>query len=86
MNFASKCASSLMHACKAQRFQRFAVLSMLLLAFSMCAFAQDATIVGTVTDPSGSVVPNATVTATNTQTVEKLVPEASNEFCFKVCK
>jgi hypothetical protein len=68
MNFVSKCASSLMHACKSQRLQRFAVFSMLLLAFSVCAFAQDATIVGTVTDPSGSVVPNATITATALET------------------
>jgi hypothetical protein len=41
---------------------------MLLLAFSVCAFAQDATIVGTITDPSGSVVPNATVTTTAVET------------------
>lgn len=68
MNFASKCASSFMHACKDQRFKRFAVFSMLILAFSICAFAQDATVVGTVTDPSGSVVPNATVNLTNTET------------------
>src|ERR1051325_7980661 len=68
MNFVSKCARSLMHACKDQRFQRFAVFSMLILAFSVCAFAQDATVVGTVTDPSGSVVPNAAITITNTET------------------
>ncbi|HYK90357.1 MAG TPA: carboxypeptidase-like regulatory domain-containing protein, partial [Acidobacteriota bacterium] len=32
------------------------------------ALAQEATIVGTVTDPSGAAVPNATVTVTNTGT------------------
>ncbi len=68
MNFASKCARTILHACKDQRFQRIAVFSTLFFALSLCAFAQDATIVGTVTDPSGSVVPNASVTATNTAT------------------
>ena len=35
---------------------------------SVAAFAQTATILGTVTDPSGSVVPSATITITNTST------------------
>jgi hypothetical protein len=39
------------------------------------AFGQQATIVGTVTDPSGAVVPNVTVTLTNTDTgVSKTIP------------
>ena len=41
---------------------------LLLLGLPFFAAAQEATIVGTVTDPSGSVVPNVTVTITNTQT------------------
>jgi hypothetical protein len=36
--------------------------------FAFQAFAQQATIVGTATDPSGSAVPNVTITITNTQT------------------
>ena len=68
MNFVSKCAGSILRACKDRDLQRFAVFSMLLLAFSVCAFAQDATIVGTVTDPSGSVVPNVTITILDTDT------------------
>jgi len=68
MNFASKCASSILHACKDQRLQRFMVFSMLLIGFSVCAFAQNATVVGTVTDPSGSVVPNAAIAITNVET------------------
>src|ERR1035441_8444038 len=36
--------------------------------FSFQAFAQEATIVGTATDPSGGAVPNVSITITNTQT------------------
>ena len=41
---------------------------LLLVAFGFQAFAQEATIVGTVTDPSGGAVPNVSITITNTQT------------------
>ncbi len=44
------------------------VLALLLLGVAFLTSAQEATIVGTVTDPSGSVVPNVTVTITNTKT------------------
>ncbi len=44
------------------------LLVVALSVFSACAFAQQATIVGTVTDPSGAVVPNVSVTLTNTDT------------------
>jgi hypothetical protein len=44
------------------------VLGLLLFGLSLSAFAQTATIVGTVTDPSGSVVPHATITATSVET------------------
>ena len=43
-------------------------LSALVLAASLQMFGQGATIVGTVTDPSGAVIANANVTATNTDT------------------
>ncbi len=36
--------------------------------FASQAFAQEATIVGTVTDPTGATVPNASITITNTDT------------------
>ncbi len=39
-----------------------------LIGFSFSTFAQQTAIVGTVTDPSGAVVPNVTVTITNTDT------------------
>ncbi len=49
---------------------RLAVLSFffLLAVFAMPAFAQEATLVGTVTDPSGAAVPNAKVMLTNLET------------------
>ena len=84
MNFVSKCAGSLMHACKGQRFQRFTVFSMLLLALSVCAFAQDATMVGTVTDPSGSVVPNVTVAVTQVETGKTTTVKSSADGQFAI--
>jgi len=48
--------------------RRLAVLSALLLGFSVPALAQEATIVGTVTDPSGSVIPKVNITITNSDT------------------
>ena len=43
-------------------------LAVLLVALPILAHAQEATIVGTVTDPSGGVVPNVTITVTNLST------------------
>jgi Carboxypeptidase regulatory-like domain len=43
-------------------------LGMLLLGCCLATFGQEATIVGTATDPSGSVVPNVTITVTHTGT------------------
>ena len=45
-----------------------AMLLLLLGVFAAQAFAQDATIVGTVTDSSGAVVPNASITIIDTDT------------------
>jgi hypothetical protein len=44
------------------------VLCILVLGCAFQAFGQEATVVGTVTDPSGSAVPNAKITITNTET------------------
>ena len=53
------------------------------VVFSAAAFAQTATVLGTVTDPSGSVIPNATITITNTATGVKrssrLIPAAATQ-------
>src|SRR5579863_7655818 len=47
-----------------------AIFSTFFLGLSVHAFGQEATILGTVTDSSGSVVPNVTVTLTQTETGE----------------
>src|SRR5580704_8095428 len=48
---------------------RLAILfAALCVMFVVPALAQEATIVGTVTDPSGASVPNASITITNTDT------------------
>jgi Carboxypeptidase regulatory-like domain/TonB-dependent Receptor Plug Domain len=44
------------------------ILSVLLAVFAGVATAQEATIVGTITDPTGAPVPNVAVTITNTDT------------------
>jgi hypothetical protein len=44
------------------------VFCVALIGFSISTFAQQATIVGTVTDPSGAVVPNVAVVITNIDT------------------
>ena len=44
------------------------ILCVLLGVFAFQASAQEATIVGTVTDPSGAAIPNAAVTTTNIET------------------
>ena len=45
-----------------------AMLFVLVGIFATPVFAQDATIVGSVTDPTGAAVPNATITVTKTDT------------------
>jgi Carboxypeptidase regulatory-like domain len=65
----SHCAKSFALVLKAQRYY-LAAFCMIFFGLSFHAFGQEATIVGTVTDASGSVVPNVTVTITNTGTGE----------------
>jgi hypothetical protein len=48
-----------------QSILRFTLL--LLFGFSLCAGAQQATVVGTVTDPAGAALPNVTITVTNVE-------------------
>ena len=44
------------------------LLAVVVFLFAAQGLAQEATIVGTITDPSGAAVPNATVTITNNET------------------
>jgi hypothetical protein len=53
---------------KSGNIRYLAILCLLLAGLPFLAAAQEATIVGTVTDPSGSVVPNVTITITNVAT------------------
>src|SRR5271166_5152795 len=48
---------------------RLAILfAFLFVMFAVPALAQEATVVGTVTDPTGAAVPNAAITVTNVET------------------
>ncbi len=51
-----------------RRMRWLLVLSGLVLAMSLQVFAQEATVVGTVTDPTGAALPNASVTLKNIDT------------------
>ena len=55
------------------RMRYLLILLVALVGFSASTRAQQATIVGTVTDPSGAVVPNVNVTITNTDTGQSRV-------------
>src|ERR1051326_2812140 len=60
-------------------------LSLLLLVFVLPAFAQyGASIQGTVTDQTGAVVPNATVTATNDATGVAKTATSSDSGYYRV--
>jgi len=47
---------------------RFLILCLVVLAFATVASAQEAAIVGTITDPSGAAVPGVQISITNTET------------------
>src|SRR5712672_1695338 len=49
---------------------RALLLCLLVLGISSQAFGQNATVVGTITDPSGAAVANATITITRTETAQ----------------
>ena len=64
-----------------------AILAVGLIAFVMGAFAQSAVtgaINGKVTDPQGSVVPNATIVVTNIATNQSVNVNASDDGTYKV--
>ncbi|MCU1242888.1 MAG: hypothetical protein JWO71_3614 [Candidatus Acidoferrum typicum] len=55
-------------ALKRFRLSHGLVLCLLIFGISSQAFGQNATVVGTITDPSGAAVANATITITHTET------------------
>jgi hypothetical protein len=68
MRLFSSCGRSVFSALKHVRLHHVFLLCLAFVALSFTVCAQDATIVGTLTDPSGASVPNVKVTATNTET------------------
>src|SRR5579863_7053940 len=68
MHLFSSCGRSVFSALKHARLHHLAVLCFALVALSFTVKAQDAAIVGTVTDPSGASVANVKITVTNTET------------------
>ena len=78
MKLSSTYAESFVQAVTRHRRHLLTTLCVLLGLCATHAFAQEATLVGTISDSSGAVVPNAAITITNMATgqVHKL---ASNE-------
>src|SRR5690348_11736642 len=68
MKLSSMFAGRLSHRPRGSGFRLLGLATAILFFASLQAFAQEATIVGTVTDPSGAAVPNVTVTLTNSET------------------
>jgi hypothetical protein len=73
MNLPLSSAKNIVFVSKKFPLRYLLVLLVALIGFSASTFAQQTTIVGTVTDPSGAVVPNVAVTLTNTDTGRSVV-------------
>src|SRR5438876_2801163 len=63
-----KCVGSFLTALRISNLRYLLILFVLLVGFPFRASAQNATIVGTVTDPSGSVIANVKITVTHVET------------------
>jgi hypothetical protein len=68
MNLPLCVVKNIVFVAKQFRLRFLLVLLVAIIAFSASTFAQQTTIVGTVTDPSGAAVPNVAVTVTNVET------------------
>ena len=68
MQLSPTTVESIVLAVKRRKLFHFSILFLFLGLFATQAFAQEATIVGTVTDPSGAAVPNVSITITDTDT------------------
>jgi len=62
------CVFGRIFSLKASNLKYLAILFLAMACLPFLAYGQVATIVGTVTDPSGAVVPNVTITITQTET------------------
>jgi hypothetical protein len=87
MRFFSRTVRGL-DALKHLRLHHLFALLFSLVAVSLAANAQDATIVGTVTDPSGASVPNVKITLTNLETslVHSAVTSDSGQYAIPELK
>src|SRR5277367_5289272 len=68
MNLPLCAVKNIVFVAKQFRLRFLFVLLVAIIAFSVSTFAQQTTIVGTVTDPSGAAVPNVAVTVSNVDT------------------
>src|SRR5579864_3535015 len=68
MRVSLSCSKNIVFVVKPFQLRFLFVLLIALIGFSASTFAQQATIVGTVSDPSGAVVPNVAVSITNIDT------------------
>jgi hypothetical protein len=68
MHLISSCGRSVFTTLKHVRLHHLFLLLLSVVALSFTAKAQNATIVGTITDPSGAAVPNVKVSATSIET------------------
>src|SRR5271157_1312736 len=63
---------------KASNLKYLAILLLAVVCLPFLAYGQTATILGTVTDPSGAVVPNVTITLTQAET-GRVITSTSND-------
>ena len=68
MSYCARLLSNARRAVSCHHVVHAVCVLVLLLALPFLAHGQEATIVGTVTDPSGGVVPNVKITITNAST------------------
>ena len=74
----SKCVNLPTPATRNFNLRHLVMLCVIAVGFSICSLAQQATIVGTVTDPSGAVVPKASITVTSVGTGETRKSETND--------
>src|SRR6185312_13816078 len=79
MRLSPMTVESIVLAVKRCKFLHLSILFLFLGLFAAQAFAQEATIVGTVTDPSGAAVPNVSINITQIETGQTRQVTTNNE-------